>query len=125
MARIWFLIAGLSGFLAVALSAYGFHSLRTDMTDDQFLNFQLASILHLVHSLGLMGVGLLCLHAIRFASLAGGLFIAGLVLFCGTIYANSVTDVPGIAMLPPFGGLSFMIGWILIGVGGFFSVTDR
>ena len=118
MARIWMMIAGINGLFAVALSAYGFHSMKPEMTPDEFTNFQLASMLHLVHTLALLGVALMSLWAFRLASIAGIFFVAGIVMFCGSIYILSFAEIPGINMIPPFGGLSFMLGWVIVTVSG-------
>jgi len=118
MSRIWMMIAGINGLIAVALSAYGFHSMKPDMTPDEFTNFQLASMLHLVHTLALLAVALMSLWSFRLASIAGALFLAGILLFSGSIYVLSFVDMPGINMAPPFGGLSFMLGWAVIAGSG-------
>ena len=125
MARLWMMIAGLNGLIAVALSAYGFHSMKPGMTPDQFTNFQLASMLHLVHTLGLLGVALMALWSFRLASAAGILFVAGILMFCGSIYVLSFAEISGINMVPPFGGLSFMLGWVVITVSGLLGVRGE
>ena len=118
MGRLWMIIAGLNGLIAVGLSAYGFHSMKPQMTPDEFTNFQLASVLHLIHTVALLGVGLMSLWNLRLASIAGSLFVAGIVLFCGSIYVLSFVEMQAIVMVPPFGGLSFMLGWVIITLSG-------
>ena len=125
MARLWMIIAGINGLIAVGLSAYGFHSMKPEMTPDEFTNFQLASVLHLIHTIALLGVGLMSLWAFRLASLAGGLFVAGILMFCGSIYTLSFVEMPSIVMVPPFGGLSFMLGWIVISISGFLGEKNE
>ena len=123
MTRMWLLIAGLSGFIAVALGAFGFHNLRPDMTPEQYDNFALGNMFHLVHSAALLGVSILVGQGRKLANLAGIAFVLGIFLFSGVLYTSWVLG-PSIGMLAPFGGLSYMAGWILIGVSSLQSGSD-
>ncbi len=115
MTQMWLIIAGLSGFIAVALGAFGFHNLKPDMTPEQYENFALGNMFHLVHSAALLGVSILAGQGRKGAHLAGIGFVLGIFLFSGVLYTSWVLG-PAIGMLAPFGGLSYMAGWILIAV---------
>ena len=71
-----------------------------------------------VHVVALFGVGLMALRTFRFASVAGALFLIGIILFSGSLYAPAFIDIPNLGMVAPFGGLSFMLGWIVISLSG-------
>ena len=117
MARFWIIIAGLNGFVAVALGAFGTHALQDQMSAADFENFELGSLYHLVHSLAMLAAGILARQGMPLATLAAAFFLSGIVLFSGTLYALGTTNIEGLGMIAPFGGASYMLGWILIMIG--------
>ncbi|MBX6395493.1 MAG: DUF423 domain-containing protein, partial [Alicyclobacillaceae bacterium] len=73
------------------------------------------------HSLALVLVGLLSerLAATGWVAGAGALFVAGIVLFSGSLYALSLTGVSMLGLVTPFGGIAFLLGWLLLAVAAF------
>jgi uncharacterized membrane protein YgdD (TMEM256/DUF423 family) len=116
MKRIWFLVAGISGLLAVVLAAFGFHNFRENMTAHEFAVFSLGSQFHLIHSVGLLGVAILVGQNIRLAHYAGIAFVFGTIFFSGALYANRLLGP--LTEAAPFGLLAIIVGWILIGLIG-------
>ncbi len=99
----------------VGTGAFGAHGLKAHVSADLLAVWQTAVLYQLVHGLGLLGVAALRpqLHA-RLAS-AGILFLlAGVLIFSGSLYALVLSGVRGIGAITPFGGVSFMIGWLLV-----------
>jgi uncharacterized membrane protein YgdD (TMEM256/DUF423 family) len=71
---------------------------------------------HAWHALALLGVGSLLLHwpHKRALALAAWLFVAGIVLFAGSLYAVALTGVRGLGLITPFGGAAFLAGWAVL-----------
>ena len=103
-----FLAAGAgSDFLAVALGAFGAHGLKTRLTAERLATFHTGAQYQMYHALALVLVGLL---GSRFA-VAGWAFVAGTILFSGSLYALCLTDVRALGAVTPFGGVAFLVGW--------------
>lgn len=117
-ARIFLVFGSLALLLAVAMGAFGAHLLKKTLTPEALTVYETAVHYHFYHALGLLAVGLLVLHVPAAALLgwAGGLMAAGLILFCGSLYALSLSDVRGLGMITPVGGLAFIVAWLLLAV---------
>ena len=68
------------------------------------------------HALGLLGVGVLMLHwpARRLLAWVAALLVAGLLLFCGSLYALALTGWPWLGTVAPVGGLAFIGAWLVL-----------
>jgi uncharacterized membrane protein YgdD (TMEM256/DUF423 family) len=73
--------------------------------------FQLAQNYHLLHSVAILGVPLVSRPVIT-----GGLFLAGLTLFCGPIYLHAIRDDIRFRRVTPYGGALLIAGWVSIAV---------
>jgi uncharacterized membrane protein YgdD (TMEM256/DUF423 family) len=105
--------------VATGLGAYASHGLDGVLDPGALANLEIAINYQFFHSLGLIGVSIVCeRRENRIPLLLSGIAIAvGIVLFCGGIYASSL-DGPGwIARLAPAGGVSLIIGWLLAAFG--------
>jgi len=100
-------------FVAVALGAFGAHALRARLTPDMTTVWQTAVQYHAWHALAVLAVGVLMLQwpGQRAVEIAGWLFVAGIVLFSGSLYAMALTGVRGLGAVTPFGGVAFLAGW--------------
>jgi uncharacterized membrane protein YgdD (TMEM256/DUF423 family) len=108
---VWWRIAGVTGALGVLLGAFGAHGLKNVVTDPHLLEvWEKAARFHLVHAVAL---GLVAAHPARPAA-AGVAFVAGIVLFSGSLYTMALTDVRALGAVTPLGGLSFVAGWLLL-----------
>lgn len=112
-ARIALVAGSLLLFAAVALGAFGAHALKARLTPDLQGVWQTAVQYHAWHALALLAVGLVLLVRPQAgAGLAGWLFVAGIVLFSGSLYAMALTGVRGLGAVTPFGGVAFLAGWL-------------
>ena len=116
MARLFLTFAAASGFLAVALGAFGAHALRNTLDAYAAGNYQTAVQYHFVHTLALLAVGLLCRQTPPRRSLgaAGAAFSIGLLVFCGSLYLLSVTGAKWLGAITPIGGVAFLAGWLCL-----------
>ncbi|MHA6482169.1 DUF423 domain-containing protein [Paenibacillus sp. strain BS8-2] len=105
--------------LAVALGAFGAHALKRKLSQEKLKVFETGVQYHIAHALGLILVGLLVnVYPEAGLLVAGGWFmIAGIILFSGSLYVLSVAKARFLGPITPLGGLSFMIGWVLVGIG--------
>ena len=120
------LISGaLLAALAVVLGAFGAHALREKMPVDQLQVFETGVRYQFYHALAMLLTGILVLLLPHPAIQRAGLFfLIGILLFSGSIYLLSTRELLGIAgwksvlgPLTPLGGLSFIVGWILLAYG--------
>ena len=100
-------------FVAVALGAFGAHALKEKLAPELMSVYQTAVQYHFWHANGLLGVGLLLLHKPESGALvaAAWLLAAGLVIFCGSLYALALTGVRGWGAVAPIGGAAFLAAW--------------
>lgn len=96
--------------VAVGLGAFGAHGLKARVTAEMLAAWHTGVQYHAWHALGLLAVGFLVPSA--WAKAAGTLFVAGIVLFCGSLYALAVGAPRALGAVTPFGGLAFILGWL-------------
>ena len=115
--RIWLLIAAINGFLAVAAGAFGAHGLQGKLDAHALATFETGARYQMYHALAI-GLAALILRgaAANAATAAAGFFLAGIVLFSGSLYLLALTGVRAFGFVTPFGGLAFLIGWIALGL---------
>jgi uncharacterized membrane protein YgdD (TMEM256/DUF423 family) len=109
----FFFLGSLSGGLAVALGAFGAHTLKERLTSDALSTFETAVRYQMFHALALLAVAFAIIHwpDSNLPTVAGWLFVAGSVLFSGSLYLLSVTDVHWLGAIAPIGGAAFIAGW--------------
>lgn len=100
-------------FVAVAAGAFGAHALKVSLPPDLLGVYQTAVQYQFWHALGLLAVGMLLRQqpANRALALAGWLLVAGIVIFCGSLYALALTGSRGLGAITPLGGVAFLGGW--------------
>ena len=117
MARLFLLLAAFSGFTSVALGAFAAHGLRQQLSAEYLAVFQTGVQYQQLHALALLAVALLVQRqAGRLLIVSGGLFVAGMLLFSGSLYALTLTGIGKLGIITPFGGVAFMLGWLLLGL---------
>jgi len=116
--KIFVILGSLSAFLGVGLGAFGAHGLKTKVTPEMLAVWQTGVLYHLVHALGLLLIGILCHMMPEAATVrnAGWAILLGTVLFSGSLYLLVLTGVKPLGMITPFGGIAFLVGWLLLGV---------
>jgi len=115
MARVFLMLGALSAGLAVAAGAFGAHGLRARLAPDLLAVFETGARYQMYHALALLGVAW---AASRWpdggAPAAGWLFVAGTVLFSGSLYALALGAPRWLGAVTPVGGLCFLAGWALL-----------
>jgi uncharacterized membrane protein YgdD (TMEM256/DUF423 family) len=116
MARLFFLLGGFSGAVAVALGAFATHTLGARLSADALSTFQTGARYQMYHALGLLAVAFAATQwpGSNLPSAAGWLFVAGTVLFCASLYLLSLTGLRWLGAVAPLGGLAFIAGWLCL-----------
>jgi uncharacterized membrane protein YgdD (TMEM256/DUF423 family) len=130
--RAFLIIASGLGFLGVAFGAFGTHKLQARLSPDRLSQFETAVRYQLWHALALFGV--VFVWSLRFPpaggwvaytplqpmpfqlwpALAGWLFVAGVILFSGSLYALALTANRRWGVVTPFGGVALLLGWLAL-----------
>lgn len=118
------LFLGLGTFLAglgVILGAFGAHGLKRLVEPETVATYQTGVQYQMYHAFALLLVGILYERLQgSLLNYAGALFIAGIVLFSGSLYllvslkAMNKAGIPGLGLITPIGGVLFIAGWVLL-----------
>lgn len=107
--------AALSGAVAVAAGAFGAHALREMVTPARLDVWQTGAAYHLAHAVaGLAVAALAPADAGPWIRRAGWFFLAGTVLFSGSLYALVLLDAAWFGAVTPLGGVAFIAGWLCL-----------
>lgn len=108
----WLLIAAINGALAVAFGAFGAHGLSGRIDARALDIFETGARYHMYHALA-MGLAAFAMRgaAAGPARASALFFLAGIVLFSGSLYLLALTHTRALGLVTPFGGLSFLAGW--------------
>ncbi|MDG5787397.1 DUF423 domain-containing protein [Evansella sp. AB-P1] len=115
--KLFLMLGSISGFLFVALGAFGAHALKSKLEATGYLEtFQTAVQYHMIHTLALIGVAILTqyLGATGLLTGAGWAFFIGIIIFSGSLYVLSLTGISILGAITPIGGVAFLTGWVLI-----------
>lgn len=117
MAGGWFAAGAIAAALGVVLGAFGAHGLKDRVAPDLLAIYETGVRYHLVHALALLAVGW---AAERWpgpwASAAGWLFLAGILVLSGSLYLLALTGARWLGAVTPLGGLVFIAGWIALAI---------
>ncbi len=115
MDRALFGLGAVSAALSVAAGAFGAHALRSRLSPDLLSVFEVGARYQMYHALGLLAAGWAASRWPGTApQLAGWLFVAGSVIFCGSLYALALSGVRALGAITPLGGASFIAGWVIL-----------
>ena len=115
-------IAAVAGFLAVALGAFGAHGLKSILAQNETVAiWDKAVFYHFIHAVMLFVIA----GRRPWAAGAWWSFLAGIVIFSGSLYLLAVTNLKLLGAITPFGGLSFLIGWAWLGISAAKNNGDR
>jgi uncharacterized membrane protein YgdD (TMEM256/DUF423 family) len=111
----WLAVAALNGALAVAAGAFAAHGLQGQLDSHALAIFETGARYHMYHALAL---GLAALAArsesSRHATISAWLFLAGIVLFSGSLYALALTRAAIFGYVTPLGGVALLAGWLAL-----------
>jgi len=123
--RRLYLGGALAGFTAVALGAFGAHALKTHMAAELLAAFETGVRYQMYHALALFAAAWGASRwRSRWFAVAGGLFVAGMVLFSGSLYLLSLSGIRWVGLITPMGGMALLAGWACLGIGAWRAARD-
>ena len=121
----WTMTGALWGLLGVGLGAFGAHGLEPRLSAGLLAVYHTGVRYELFHAVALLFVGL---AADRWPTArwgrAGWMFVAGTVLFSGSLYLLALTGVRWLGAVTPLGGVCFLLGWIFAAAASLRSVSS-
>lgn len=116
MSRLFLAAGAVSGALAVAAGAFGAHALRSRLDAADLAIFETAVRYQMYHALALIAVAWAVTVAPEASSVrwSGWLFVAGTVIFSGSLYLLVLTDTRWLGAITPIGGIAFIAGWLCL-----------
>ena len=123
--KIAFLFAAFAGALGVVLGAFGAHALRGSIEPRLIETFQTAVQYQLIHALALLLVSLTMgwLGQSLSLEISAYAFMAGIILFSGSLYGLVLTEMKWLGPVTPLGGLCLIVGWLALLIGGFRQIA--
>lgn len=115
--KVLAVITAILGFLGVALGAFGTHGLRGMVEPELLSVWQTAVQYQMFHTLVLLSIviaGNRHTTSRSLLAISGWLLVAGTVLFSGSLYALVITGIKSLGMVTPFGGVLFLMGWLVL-----------
>ncbi|MEX0772780.1 MAG: DUF423 domain-containing protein [Balneolales bacterium] len=118
-ARTMIFIGSLFMALAVGFGAFGAHIVQDMLTTERFQVYQTAAEYHFYHAIGILIIGILSMliEQSPWLKWAGYLLVAGILIFCGSLYILALTDTAWLGAITPIGGVAFILGWTFAAVG--------
>ncbi|MCD7034738.1 DUF423 domain-containing protein [Metabacillus sp. GX 13764] len=114
--KTFIIAAAVNAFLAVALGAFGAHGLEGKIPEKYLKIWQTGVQYQMFHAAGLFVIALLLnkLPQAGILNWSGWLMVAGIILFSGSLYILSLTQVGVLGAITPLGGVAFLAAWVLI-----------
>ncbi len=116
MSRLFLMLGAASAALGVAAGAFGAHALRARVEPRMLEVFETGARYQMHHALALIAVGLVLAQTpgARLATVSGWMFVAGTVLFSGSLYGMALSGVGALGAITPLGGVCFIAGWVCL-----------
>jgi len=116
MAKCIIFLGSINAFFAVGLGAFGAHALKSRISSEMLDVYQTGVHYHIFHALGLILIGIIAywLSESNLVLWSGGLILAGIIVFSGSLYILSISGIRAFGAVTPIGGVAFLAGWILL-----------
>jgi uncharacterized membrane protein YgdD (TMEM256/DUF423 family) len=116
--RVLYVCAGIAGFVGVALGAFGAHALKARLSPEMLAVFDTGVRYQMYHVFALVAAAWAWARwPHRAFTVAGGVFLAGIVVFSGSLYLLALTGTRWWGAITPLGGLAFLAGWLCLAWG--------
>lgn len=115
-AKVLLLAGAINAGLCVLLGAFGAHALKSRLTMELSGIWGTAVQYHFYHALGLLLIGILALHwpASSLLRTSGWLMLAGILLFSGSLYCLTLTNIRWLGAITPIGGTALIAAWVIL-----------
>ena len=121
MTQLFITVGAIFAGLSVAAGAFATHALKATLKIRALEIFETAAKYQMYHAIALLIVALLLLRtdSPTILVITGWAFIVGIVIFSGSLYALSLTDIKILGAITPIGGAAFIIGWLCLAYSSF------
>ncbi|RHX92206.1 DUF423 domain-containing protein [Leptospira stimsonii] len=110
------ILSSISGFLGVAIGAFGAHALKPYLTPEMIVIYETGNKYHLIHSIPPLILAITgYVQSSRFAFISGILFLSGIFIFSGSLYLLAITGIRVLGAITPIGGICFLLAWAFLG----------
>jgi uncharacterized membrane protein YgdD (TMEM256/DUF423 family) len=111
-------LAGSLAFMGVGLGAIGSHLLKSSVSPELLIVYEIGNRYQIIHALAIFISALLYNFSPKKEfKISSYLFMLGIIIFSGSLYALAITGIKKFGMITPIGGVFFLTGWIFIVVG--------
>jgi uncharacterized membrane protein YgdD (TMEM256/DUF423 family) len=121
MDRVFLSFGAVSALIAVAVGAFGAHALRDRLSVDMLGAWQTGAAYQMYHALALVALGIVLgrfsVDGSVWLTVAGWSFVAGTLLFSGSLYALALSGTIWLGAITPLGGVAFLLGWGALAIG--------
>lgn len=128
------LLICLSGFLGVAIGAFGAHGLKKIIPPDLMITFETGNKYHFYHSITALFVFLMLIFTEqnetsektkKYLRISIWMFLVGILIFSFSLYTLAITGLKILGAITPFGGVSFLAGWYCLGLGMYYFFVPK
>ncbi|NIK11898.1 DUF423 domain-containing protein [Alkalibacillus sp. S2W] len=113
--KLLLIIGAISGFITVALGAFGAHGLESRLSAKMMDTWEKAVQYQMFHTTAIFIAAILALKSdVTMFQTAGWFFIVGILIFSGSLYIYSLSGAKVFGMITPIGGLAFLVGWAIV-----------
>lgn len=123
--RKYFAIGAFLGAIAVTFGAFGSHVLEDKLSEEMLEIYDVANRYHFIHAITLMLVSLGANHFKGNFLWSARLLLAGVVIFSGSLYVLSLSNITWLGAITPIGGVLMIVGWLLAAIGTWRSVMGN
>ncbi len=117
MTNLIIAFGAINAFLAVGAGAFGAHGLKNILTPEYLAVFKTAADYQLTHGVGLILIGILSKDfASQYINTSAIFMSIGIILFCGSLYALTLSGTKWLGIITPIGGLCLLIAWLTLGL---------
>lgn len=115
MERLFFTLGCLSAFTGVAFGAFAANALKARLAPDLLVIFETGVRYQMYHALALLAAGWACTRwPGKLVNASGWLFVAGTVIFSGSLYVLSLSGMRWLGAIAPVGGVALLAGWLCL-----------
>lgn len=114
--KTFIILGAINAFLSVALGAFGAHGLENKLEPKYLEIWKTGVQYQMFHALGLIAIGIISgkVGASSLLSWSGWLMLIGIILFSGSLYVLSTSGIKVLGAVTPFGGVAFLVSWVLL-----------
>lgn len=116
--KVFLVLGVVSGFLSVAIGAFGAHGLEGKISEKLLQVWKTGVQYQMFGTVLIFVIAFLMMkfQQVTMMYWAGWLSVIGIILFSGSLYVMSITGIKWLGAITPFGGISFLVAWILVGI---------